>query len=50
VQPAVPRMQHVARLLLGHSQSLSLLAHGAVALKAIKEASGARLQVGVWTH
>jgi hypothetical protein len=28
--------QHVARLLLGHSQSLSLLAHGAVALKGIK--------------
>jgi hypothetical protein len=38
-------MQHVARLLLGHSQSLSLLAHGAVALRAIKEGSGARLQV-----
>jgi hypothetical protein len=29
-------MNHVARLLLGHSQSLSLLAHGAVALKGIK--------------
>lgn len=38
-------MQHVARLLLGHSQSMSLLAHGAAALKAIKEHSGVRLQV-----
>lgn len=38
-------MQHVVRLLLGHSQSLSLLAHGAAALKSIKEASGSRLQV-----
>jgi hypothetical protein len=43
---STPRQHHSARLLLGYSQSMSLLAHSAAALRGIKDASGARFQVG----